>query len=130
MRAAFALCFRIGFLLAKVISTLPESFTGVSTSADIHLTSDGRYLYASNRGHDSLAVYQVLQDGLLMLVEYAPTGGQTPRNFAITADDRFVLVANQDSNNIISYRIDPSSGRLLATGHEINVKAPVCICFI
>ena len=116
--------------MVQVISTLPESFTGANTAADIHLTSDGRYLYASNRGHDSLAVYHVLQDGLLKLVEYAPTGGQTPRNFAIAADDRYLLVANQDSNNIVSYRIDPNNGRLLATGHEIHVKAPVCICFV
>lgn len=116
--------------LLQVIGTLPESFTGISTCADIHLTSDGRYLYASNRGHDSLAVYRVLQEGQLVLVEYAPSGGQTPRNFAITADDRYVVVANQDSNNILSYRIDPDSGRLLATGHEIQIKAPVCICLV
>ncbi|MFC5648895.1 lactonase family protein [Paenibacillus solisilvae] len=119
-----------GLTLLQVISTLPESYTGESTCADIHLTSDGRYLYASNRGHDSLAVYQVLQDGQLAVVEYASSGGRTPRNFAITADNRYVLIANQDSNNIVSCRIDPESGRLQATGHEIQVKAPVCICLV
>ncbi|BBH23342.1 6-phosphogluconolactonase [Paenibacillus baekrokdamisoli] len=113
----------------QVIRTLPESFEGESTCADIHITSDGRYLYASNRGHDSLAVYRVVEGGKLELVEYAPCGGSTPRNFAITADDRYVVVANQSSDTIVSYSIDQESGKLMPTGHQLDVKAPVCIIF-
>jgi 6-phosphogluconolactonase len=112
------------------ISTLPESFSGDNTCADIHLTSGGRFLYASNRGHDSIAGFRVGVDGLLEPVGITTSGGRTPRNFAVTPDDRYLLAANQQSDCIVSYRIDADTGQLLATGHRIEIAAPVCIAIM
>src|SRR5262249_12636037 len=79
-------------VLLQTVPTLPETFVGVSTCADIHVTKDGRYVYASNRGHDSIAVYHVQQDGQLELVEIVSSEGRTPRNFAISPDGGCLLV--------------------------------------
>ncbi|QYR21670.1 lactonase family protein [Paenibacillus sp. sptzw28] len=114
----------------QTISTLPESFGGENTCADIHLTSGGRFLYASNRGHDSIAGFRVGVDGLLEPVEITPSGGRTPRNFAVTPDDRYLLTANQQSDCIVSYRINADTGQLLFTGHRLEIAAPVCIAIM
>ncbi|WP_164545431.1 lactonase family protein [Paenibacillus albus] len=116
--------------LKQVISTLPESFTDETTCADIHVTADGRFLYASNRGHDSIAVYRVAEDGSLTLVQFAPSGGKTPRNFAISPDGQYLLSANQESSVIVTYRIDQATGELQPTGHSIETNKPVCIAFV
>ncbi|WP_227871964.1 lactonase family protein [Paenibacillus albus] len=116
--------------VVQTISTLPESFAGESATADIHLSPDGKFLYSSNRGHDSLAVYRVdSADGRIEPVEYAPTLGGHPRNFGISPDGRFVLVANRDGNNIVTFSRDAESGKLLPTGSELQVSKPVCIRF-
>ncbi|QHW32154.1 lactonase family protein [Paenibacillus rhizovicinus] len=115
--------------LLQSVSTLPEGFAGENTCADIHVTKDGRYLYASNRGHDSIAVYRILQDGQLDRVEIVSSGGRTPRNFAISPDGQFLLAANQDSDTIIAFRIDAATGRLHATGESFETVKPVCIVF-
>ncbi|MBW7477395.1 lactonase family protein [Paenibacillus oenotherae] len=114
----------------QIISALPESFDGENTSADIHVTGCGRYLYASNRGHDSIVVYRIDDEGLLALVEHVPSGGRIPRNFALAPDDQFLLAANQDTHEVVVFRIDPETGRLLETSHIINGAAPVCIQFV
>lgn len=116
--------------LKQVISTLPESFTEETTCADIHVTADGRFLYASNRGHDSIAVYRVETGGTLALVQFVPSGGKTPRNFAISPDGQYLLSANQESSNIVTYRIDQATGELQKTGHSIGTNKPVCIAFV
>lgn len=119
------------FRILETVPTLPESFTGTNTAADIHLSADGRFLYGSNRGHDSIAVYSVDADsGLLTFVEHVSTEGKTPRNFALSPDNRFLLAANQDTNNIVIYRRDAETGRLHSTGHQIEVWKPVCIKFL
>lgn len=111
----------------QTISTLPSDFDGVSYAADIHITPDGKYLYGTNRGHDSLAAFAIQEDGQLTLLEHKSTGGSFPRNFTIDPDGNFLLVANQQSDLIVSFKIDKGTGRLLDTGHTITVERPVCI---
>lgn len=116
--------------VVQTISTLPESFEGDNACADIHLSPDGKFLYGSNRGHDSLIVCRINPgNGLLEPVEYAPTLGGHPRNFAVSPDGRFVLVANRDGNNIVTFSRDADSGKLLPTGSELRVSKPVCVRF-
>ncbi len=111
-------------------STLPDGYGEESSVADIHLHPSGNFLYVSNRGHNSLAIYAVSpQDGSLALIGFEPTGGAIPRNFAISPDGRFVYVANQMTDNIVSFSLDSESGKLTATGNEYQVPSPVCIRF-
>ncbi|MCL6458184.1 MAG: lactonase family protein, partial [Gorillibacterium sp.] len=112
----------------QTISTLPASFTEDNACADIHISPDGQFLYGSNRGHDSLAVYAIdSTEGTLTLVEHAPTLGGHPRNFALSPDGRFVWVANRDSNNVVTFSRDADTGKLHPTGHELSISKPVCI---
>jgi 6-phosphogluconolactonase len=112
----------------KTYSMLPEDFKGENTGADIHLTPDGRFLYCSNRGHDSIALFRVdARAGALTAVGHTPTTGKTPRNFAVDPTGRFLLVANQRSDNVVTFRIDPSTGALSPTGHAAEIPSPVCL---
>lgn len=115
--------------LLQTVSTLPDTFQGDNTCADIHLTQDGRFLYASNRGHDSIAAYRVAEDGRLTLVAITPSGGKTPRNFAISPDGHYLLAANQESDAIAVFRIDGETGQLTATGQVFESIRPVCVTF-
>ncbi len=111
------------------VTTLPAEFSGSNTTAEIAVTSDGRFLYASNRGHDSLACFAVDgKTGRLTPLGHCSTQGKTPRNFAIDPTGRFVLAANQATGDIAVLRIEPN-GTLEPTGHRIEVGAPVCIVF-
>jgi 6-phosphogluconolactonase len=113
------------------IPTLPGSFSGKSYCADIHISPSGKFLYGSNRGHDSIAVFTINEEhGFLYPVEYVPTGGSWPRNFALDPTGRFLLVANQKSDNIVSYAINEGDGRLRPTGRSVDVPTPVCIKFL
>lgn len=113
----------------EVLPTLPADFHGESTVADIHLSPTGSFLYVSNRGHDSLACYQVDgPSGALTPAGIYPSGGKTPRNFAISPDGRFLLSANQDSNNLVVYAI-AVDGSLTPTGTEVTIPSPVCVLF-
>ena len=108
--------------------TLPESFGGSSHCADIHVSPSGRFLYGSNRGHDSITVFSIDQrTGRLTHVAHEPTQGKTPRNFAIDPTGTFLLAANQDSDNIVVFRIDQQTGRLASTGHVADVPRPVSL---
>lgn len=109
------------------ISTLPDDYHEENTSADIHVSSCGRFLYASNRGHDSIVLYSIDQDtGKLTAEEWMTTHGVCPRNFSLL-DNGYLLVANQESGNIISYFMDPDTGRLTGTGFLLEVPKPMCI---
>jgi len=109
------------------IRTLPAGFEGESTCADLHITPSGQYLYASNRGHDSLAIFAIDQNsGKLELIGFESTKGETPRNFAIEPNGEFLLVGNQDTDNIVIFRIE-HDGTLKDTGIQIEVPTPVCI---
>jgi 6-phosphogluconolactonase len=112
----------------QIAPTLPEGFTGQNTCADIHVTPSGRFLYASNRGHDSIAAWRIDQrTGRLAPLGHTATEGATPRNFCIDPSGRFLLVANQDSDSIVTFRIDARSGTLRPTGQVSTVPTPVCV---
>jgi 6-phosphogluconolactonase len=114
-------------LLQDRVSTLPINFTGQNTSADIHIDPSGQFLYQSNRGLNALSVLKINPDGKLTLLGHVPTGGKTPRNFWIDPVGMFVVVANQDSDNVVVFRRDAKTGMLTPTGHELKIPAPVCV---
>ncbi|KEQ27972.1 lactonase family protein [Paenibacillus tyrfis] len=114
----------------QTVSALPDGFAGESYCADIHIGVSGDYLYGSNRGHDSIAVYRIDRtNGKLTLIQHEPTGGAWPRNFAVTPDGKFVLAANQNSDSIVTLAVNENTGRLEPTGHELRIPKPVCIRF-
>jgi 6-phosphogluconolactonase len=118
-----------GTLLRKqTISTLPERFNGSNTAAEITVDAKGRFLYVSNRGDDSIAVFRIDPDsGSVTPLERVPSGGKTPRHFAIDPTGTWLFAANQDSNDIKLFRIDPNSGRLMETSQSLTVASPVCV---
>ena len=115
----------------QTISTLPEGFEGNNSTADIHVHPSGKFLYGSNRGHDSIAMFRIDEKaGTLEPLGHQSTGGSTPRNFGIDPTGRFLLAANQGSDSIIVFRIDQETGALEQTEHRVEVPAPVCIKFL
>ena len=113
------------------ISTIPKDFTKQNDDAEIAIHPSGKFLYASNRGHDSIAVFAVDADkGTLSLIEYAPTKGQSPRHFAIDPSGSLLFAENEKSDNIVIFRIDPGTGRLAPTGKVLDVSQPVCVKFV
>ena len=114
----------------QVITTLPPAFTGNNTTSEIAVAPSGRFLYASNRGHDSLAIFAIDDaGGTLTPVGWEPTQGKTPRFFAIEPSGTFLYAANQDSDTIVTFRIDQSTGRLTPTGQVIKTGSPSTIVF-
>jgi 6-phosphogluconolactonase len=107
------------------ISTLPPHFADESTCADVHVSADGRYVYGSNRGHDSLAVFRVWEDGCLETIGHVSTQGRKPRNFTLIPDTDYVLVANQDTDSIMVMRVE--EGLPVATGERCQISKPVCL---
>ena len=117
------------YSIFQTISTLPGEYTDANTCADIRISSDGKFLYASNRGHNSIALFEVdSNNGKLQTIGHELTRGETPRNFSLSPDGTFLLVANQTSNSIVSFKRDITSG-LLTYVSEIEAPAPVCILF-
>jgi len=113
------------------ISTLPENYQGESTCADIHMSLDGRFVYGSNRGHDSIAVYRVQEStGKLELNGFIETRGQTPRNFALSPDGRFILAENQESDTIVVMPLDQESGLAGEPVWIESISKPICITFL
>jgi 6-phosphogluconolactonase len=111
----------------QTVPSLPNDFTGVSTGADIHVSSNGKFLYASNRGHDSIVIYGIdMLTGLLsnQAIDFVSTEGSTPRNFLIHGD--ILLVANQDSDSIVSFRVNEDTGKLTKLS-QVTVPTPSCI---
>jgi 6-phosphogluconolactonase len=108
------------------ISTLPKDFEGVSHTADVKITPDGRFLYGTNRGHDSIAAYAIGKDGRLTLIEIAPSLGKGPQNLAIAPDGRHLFCANMPGNNLAAFRVG-KDGRLRQVGKPIEIKSPSCI---
>ncbi len=112
----------------QTISALPEGFQGASTAAEVQVHPSGKFLYGSNRGHDSIAVFSIdPQDGKLALPSHSSTQGKTPRHFGIDPSGTWLLAANQDSNSVVVFRIDATSGGLTPTGHALEVGSPVCV---
>ncbi|HVZ64412.1 MAG TPA: lactonase family protein [Lacunisphaera sp.] len=113
------------------ISTLPAGFkvTDPDRAAEIRIHPNGRYVYASNRGHDSIAVFARADDGALQLVDFTPCGGKHPRNFNLSPDGTWLVCANMDSNNLVVFQVDPGTGRLASPRATAAVPAPVCVLF-
>jgi 6-phosphogluconolactonase len=119
------------FSLIETVSTLPEDFQGESTCAELCIAPKGNYLYGSNRGHDSLAIFAIDEaTGRLSLVAHQSTHGKTPRNFTIDPSGTFLLVANQDSDNIVTFRIEHSSGLLDYVEQVTGIHKPVYLKII
>lgn len=112
----------------ETVKTIPGGFTGSNSCADVHVAPSGKYVYGSNRGHNSIARFKIdLDTGKLTALGHVPTQGRTPRNFAIDPTGTFLLAANQNTNTVVVFRIDQTSGELLATGNGVQVPSPVCI---
>jgi 6-phosphogluconolactonase len=116
----------------QTISTLRSGFAGASTAAEVALHPSGKFLYASNRGDDnSIAVFAVDRaKGTLSLIEHVPPSGKTPRHFAIDPGGRWLMAANQDSNTIVTFRIDGKTGRLTAAGQPTEIFSPTMVDFV
>lgn len=113
------------------VQTLPKAFTGKNLAAEIVIDTKGKFLYVSNRGADSIAVFSInAQNGKLSLVQRVPSGGKTPRNFAIDPTGGWLFAANQESNNIQLFRVDSGTGRLTAASDISRIFSPVCVIFV
>lgn len=115
----------------QTVPTLPQNFKGANTCADIHVSPNGKFLYGSNRGHDSIVSYKIDENnGKLDFIEHTSTEGKTPRNFAIEPNGKFLLAANQNSDSVVVFRIDEAGGKLTPTGKTAKVPKPVCLKLI
>lgn len=113
------------------VSTLPPDFKGTSTCAEIQILANGKFLYASNRGHDSIAVFAIAPaDGSLTPIQWIPSGGKTPRNFAFDPTGQWLLATNHGSNNAVVFRIDQTTGKLTQQGDPVPIVYPFCERFL
>ena len=111
----------------QTIPTLPKDFSGRTKCADLKITPDGRYLYGTNRGHDSIACYRIAEDGTLSLIAIESSLGKEPQNLAITDDGSWLLCANRQGNSVAVFHIDGMTGRLKSAGEPISQPKPSCI---
>lgn len=115
----------------QTLSTLPADFTGDSTCAEVQIAPSGRFLYGSNRGHDSIVIFAIDEEsGKLALVGHQSTRGRTPRNFVVSPSGAFLAAANQDSDNVVMFRIDEATGKLTPTGNVVEAGTPICVRFL
>ncbi|MCZ2151816.1 MAG: lactonase family protein [Bryobacterales bacterium] len=114
----------------QTISTLPDGYKGDTTTAEVVAHPNGKFLYGSNRGHDSLALFAIAANGTLRRMENIPTQGRIPRNFAIDPTGKWLFAANQESDNVVIFSVDGNTGRLTATGQQLKMGSPVCVRFL
>jgi len=115
----------------QTIPTLPADFKGTNTCAEVEVHPNGKFLYGSNRGHDSIAVFAIdPATGRLTPVERVPTQGKWPRNFAFDPTGRWMLVTNHNSDNAVVFRVDDATGHLTRTGEPVSVPFPFCARFL
>ena len=120
-------------ILAEIqtVETLPKGFAGENTTAEIVISPDGRFLYVSNRGHDSIAIFSIdSETGKLTALGHESVRGKIPRNFCIDPTGTYLLAANQKTSNVAVFRIDRETGLLAFTGSEIEVPNPICVRFL
>ncbi|MEK7834459.1 MAG: beta-propeller fold lactonase family protein, partial [Acidobacteriota bacterium] len=111
--------------------TLPADFNQTSYCADVHVHPSGKFLYGSNRGHNSIAIFAIDErTGKLTLIGHESTRGNWPRNFGIDPTGQFLLVGNQNSNTIATFKIDEQTGKLSQQGDLLEIPAPICLKFI
>ena len=111
----------------QTISTLPDGFDGTSYCADLKITPNGHFLFGTNRGHDSLAVFRIAENGRLTLLEIEPSLGKGPQNLAITPDGTRLVCANMPGNNVVAFQIDQDTGGLTPVGEALSIPSPSCI---
>lgn len=116
------------YSIVETVKTLPEDYTGKNTAAHIVISDDAHFLYMTNRGHDSISTFKIEENGQLTFVDRVSVHGKHPRNFALTPDNQFVLIANRDTNNICSFKRDTTTGKLTYID-EVTAPKPVCILF-
>lgn len=114
----------------QTISTLPGSVEKGFSTAEVQVHPTGKFLYGSNRGHNSIAAFEIGREGKLEKIQIEPTQGKTPRNFGIDPTGQWLLAANQDSDTIVVFKIDQKTGKLQATGKTVEVGKPVCVKFL
>jgi 6-phosphogluconolactonase len=113
------------------VSTLPKDFSGNNSTAEVLVHPNGKFLYGSNRGHDSIAVFSIdSSKATLTPVDHTSTQGRVPRNFRIDPTGRWLFAANQNAGGIVVFKLDPSTGKLTPAGQTLEVSAPVCIKFV
>ncbi len=114
----------------QALALLPSGWVGENTASEVALSPDGRFIYAGNRGYDSIAVFRVHDDsGTVTLAGQYPTGGSFPRHFALDPSGEWLVVAHQKSDTLTTFRVDRESGVLEWTGQTAQVAAPVCVAF-
>ena len=112
----------------QTVSTLPDGYTGSNGTAEIAISQDGRFLYGSNRGHDSIVIMEINQEsGELKVVDYVAVEGKHPRHFALTPSGEYLIAANRDTDNLTVFRVDQVTGRITFTGIAETVSKPVCV---
>ena len=115
----------------QTISTLPDNFTGGKSGAEVAVHPSGKFVYASNRGHDTIAAFAIDQTtGKLTSLQHQSTLGKTPRHFAIDPGGTWLLAENQASDSIVSFHLDSRTGRLSDSGQLVSVPSPVCLVFV
>jgi 6-phosphogluconolactonase len=115
----------------QTLPTLPGGFTEKSYCADVQVHPSGKFLYGSNRGHDSIVIYAIdPSTGRMTLVGHEPTQGSYPRSFEIEPSGNFLVVGNEKGNNLVIFRIDAVTGKLTPTGHRLEVVAPACMWLV
>jgi 6-phosphogluconolactonase len=114
----------------QTVSTLPAGFSGFSTTAEVSVHPNGRFVYGSNRGHDSIAVFSIDTKGMMVPLESVSTWGKTPRHFALDPAGNYLVAANQDSDNVVLFRVDGKTGALVSTGTVLQMAMPVCVVFV
>lgn len=114
----------------ETVSTLPQDFSGRNTAAEVVVHPSGKFLYASNRGHHTIAVFAIGPDGRLRSTGHVSSGGRTPRGFSVDPSGRWLIAANQDTHNLAVFAIDPQTGLPRPTGQSAEVRIPVCVKFL
>ena len=117
------------FAAMQTVSTLPEGIDALKSCAHVVVSPDGRFVYGSNRGHDSIAIWAADETGALASVGHEPTRGRTPRGFSLDPTGAWLLAANQDSDTIVTFRRDANSGLLTAMGEVVATPSPVAVLF-
>jgi 6-phosphogluconolactonase len=116
--------------LVQTVPTIPADYTRNNSPADVHVHPNGTFVYSSNRGHDSIAIFRIDEaSGRMTLVDIVSTQGATPRGFNFEPGGRFLFSANQGTGNIVTFAVDPESGKLTATGAKVEMPRPVCVQF-
>ena len=113
--------------MTRSAATFPPTWNQTNTTADVHASPDGKFVYASNRGHDSLVCFAVGVAGRLSLVGWTPTGGHHPRAFGISPSGKWVVVLNQDSDTVKVFAYDGADGALTPTGQVLDITGPECV---